>query len=258
MILLPGAIWVGPINPDNYTPTRYGTPVSEIIDHHTDTDTWQQALAAFNAQYPSGGGRSAHLIIDRNDPVNDVYQCVSLGEMAWGAANYAANLRGVNIEHVRPWDSGYQPITPGQYAKSHQVHLQLSAMFGFPLDTDHVRPHSFYWPTTCPGDLDLSRLIQGDAMTPQQEATMNAIAAALGLTPQPDGSWSWGGSATVKQDLQSLWNGVPYQADGTPEPGGVPWPALKLMPGGGAEPSEPKTISLDIPSVPGKATGTLS
>jgi hypothetical protein len=34
--------------------------------------------------------------------------------------------------------------------------------------------------------------------------------------------------------------------------------ALKPGTGGGTEPVEPKTITLDIPSVPGKATGTLS
>lgn len=161
-VLYAGAEWIGPAYPDNFMVGRQGNAVTAIVAHHT-ASTFEGAVARFTSSSGvSGGGTSAHFIV-RID--GSRYQLVDTADTAFHAGNFQANLTTIGIEHEQTWDFGAgvktSDFSDAQYQSSHELCSILAADSGFPLDGNHLRPHSFYSQTACPGDLDLARIMEG-------------------------------------------------------------------------------------------------
>lgn len=197
-----GAIWIGPANADNFMAGRAGYSIVGIVDHHSEGDLNGLIHRFTNPPAVSGGGASAHFAIDREEEVRDGllghrayairYQIVDTDDMAFADANYFANLTTVAIEHIRWWGNGpgtpnYQPITDAQYASSSELHMLLALRYGFPLDLNHVEPHNHYANTTCPGDLSIPRIIQGDEpMNLSHKRALVRLAYVAGMGREPE------------------------------------------------------------------------
>lgn len=258
MTLYPGAVWrdapgpyVDPNGPGHWEYARY--PVGFIVAHHSVT-----TFAELDAGFTNPNGiNSAHLAIDRDDPVNTVYQYVDLDVTAFHAGNLDANRASWGVETVRLWGNGpgtagYQPITDGQYRRWHEVATYLAQLGGFPLDSDHLYPHNRFIQTTCPGDLSLARII-----APPQENEMPLLMIG------PDGAVYIVGDAGKRHVLGwelSIWQARYPQLT---QPGQIVVATQAELDeiqnvgtggGGGAEPSK---IALTL-SLTGSGTGTLS
>jgi N-acetylmuramoyl-L-alanine amidase len=86
--------------------------------------------------------------------------------VAFHAGDLAANWVSFGVETVRLWGSGpgtpgYEPITDAQYARWPELAAFLASVAGWPFDASRLYPHHAFTQTTCPGDLDLARIIQG-------------------------------------------------------------------------------------------------
>jgi hypothetical protein len=186
-VLYAGAEWIGPAYPDNFMVGRGGYTVRGLVVHHT-ASTFEQAVARFTSSSGvSGGGTSAHFIV-RID--GSRYQVVDTADTAFADGDFIPNETTISIEHEQTWDYGAgvktSDFTDAQYQSSHELCSILATDNGFPLDEIHVRPHSYYVATACPGDLDITKIIQGvEDMTPEEHGLLANLAAqfATPLTP---------------------------------------------------------------------------
>lgn len=172
------AIWMPS---SNFTPGRPG-PVTGITDHitqGTDSLAWLRGAAGGS----SNRGSSATYLVARD---GTKYQLVDELDTPWTDGNLAYNERHVTIE--AEGFSG-QPLTPAQIVALAELHRDISARHGFPLDREHVIGH-YQVPdpnhpgqfggvdhhVTCPGDafpwdqvLGLAPVDHGAVVPPLEE-----------------------------------------------------------------------------------------
>lgn len=195
---IPGAIWAPAPGPWNGTyghwePRPAGHLPEFIVGHHSD-DTLAQLLAAFTS--PTGINAS-HATIARD---GTKYQHVPLVMAAFHAGDLAANWASFGVETVRLWGengpgtAGYEPITDAQYQSWQEVGAFLASWAGWPaFDSSRLYPHHAFTQTTCPGDLDLERILGGmadlDVTAPNTKELFRQVAAIYGSTTQAFSSY---------------------------------------------------------------------
>lgn len=160
--------WLGPLPESNYSETRFGSPVTLIVDHWT-TSTFDGALAHFRNP---AAKVSAHYIVGRDGRVG---QIVSVADTAYHCGNFDKNTLSIGIEH----EAGpTMPPTEELYAASAWLHARLAESFGIQLEVGvTVVPHRSIVPTQCPGTIDLDRIVkeaQGDGMDASTKTYIDA------------------------------------------------------------------------------------
>lgn len=189
----PGASWRGPIA--NMTPDRrerlnpadpnsanngpsYDLHAAGLVVIHTMVGTAAGAEARFKNPDPNqaGGQASAHYGV-RLD--GSLWQWVDEKDAAWQAGNWEVNRRSIGIEH----EDGGKPNDPrpdALYAASAKLVADVCHRYGWPVDTDHVKPHHevSVSPTACPDALDVARIIR-------EAAALLAPASPAAPTPTP-------------------------------------------------------------------------
>ena len=209
--LYANSVWIGPANADNFMAGRNGYRSTGAVMHHSAGSL--EALI-YRFEHPpavSGGGASAHFAISREEEVRDGllgvrpyairYQLVDTADMAFADSNYFENLTTDAVEHVRQWGDGpgtkgYEPILDSQYASSHELLAILSTDEGWTLNATNVTPHNLYSQTTCPGDLDLTRIISGTGgadMDPDTLAKLQAFLNGAAGGAGQGGGYDFGG-----------------------------------------------------------------
>jgi N-acetylmuramoyl-L-alanine amidase CwlA len=146
--------WVG-AHSSNYTQGREGKTINKIVMH------WiVGTLEACDATFANPDrNASAHYAIGDGD----IHQYVQESDTAWHAGNWSVNQTSIGIEHEGGWllDDGTRKIPSD---KTHQTSGQLIAdicrRYNIPLDREHIRLHSEYSATQCPGSLDVNRIIE--------------------------------------------------------------------------------------------------
>lgn len=143
--------WLGPAAPGNFLVGRQGNPVSLIIDHWT-TGSLTSALQHFKTQ---GTQVSAHYIVGLD---GRIVQVVQETDTAYQAGNFQVNLNSIGIEH----EAGpVLPPTDKLYAASAWLHRQIADRYHIALETGvTVKRHNQIVATTCPGTLDVARLVE--------------------------------------------------------------------------------------------------
>lgn len=150
-----------------FTAGRDGNPVTGITVHWMD-GTMASADATF-----TGGSRQASAHYGVED--GTVHQYVQERDTAWACGNWAANLDTVSIEHsAQPG----RDATDATYQTSGQLIADICTRHGITPGPGTIRPHHDFTSTSCPGTLDVDRLIDGAL------SAMGAPAAAT-ITPLP-------------------------------------------------------------------------
>ena len=163
--------WVGPAASTNFLRGRRANGISLIVDHWTAA-SYEWALARFTT--PSNDPMriaSAHYIV-RTD--GRIAQVVADEDTAYHAGVFDVNLISIGIEHEA---SPMVPPSDALYAASSWLHARLAETYELSLELGTtVKGHREIVPTTCPGTLDLERIIEGaeDDMFTQTDREMLA------------------------------------------------------------------------------------
>ena len=171
MLTIPTIEWVGPAAGTNFTRGRAGNQITLIVDHWT-AGPYDWALARFTT--PNDDPMrvaSAHYIV-RSD--GRITQVVSDDDTAYHAGIFSVNLISIGIEHEA---SPMVPPTDALYEASSWLHASLAEKYELELELGvTVKGHREIVPTTCPGALDLERIIEGaeDDMFTQADRDMLA------------------------------------------------------------------------------------
>lgn len=146
--------WVGPAATTNFAPGRQGNPITLIIDHWIGAGTLEAAVTYFKMDRPDNPS-SAHYIVGHDGRIVHV---VFDNDTAYHAGNFRVNLISIGIEHeAHPT----LPPTDALYGASAWLHRYLADKYGIALVVgDTVKPHNAIVPTSCPGTLDLTRIVE--------------------------------------------------------------------------------------------------
>jgi len=157
-----------------FTKGREGKTVKHIVIHWVGQGDLETANAWFNR---SGANTSAHYGIENTR----VYQWVKDEDTAWAVGNWVGNTESISIEHSATPD---RPATEETYKTSAELIQSLCTKYNLPVNTNTIKPHKFYSATSCPGTMDINKiikLIQGEDMTKieELEEDINKLEATL-------------------------------------------------------------------------------
>lgn len=139
--------WVG-ASDSNYSEGRQGNSIQALVIHWISGD-----LASADATFSNPENNvSAHYGIEGEI----VHQYVKEEDTAWHCGDWLWNLKTIGIEHSGGPDL---PIDFETYKTSAQLVKEIAERHNIPIDKEHILPHSYFVPTSCPGDFDIERLI---------------------------------------------------------------------------------------------------
>lgn len=131
------------------TPGRQGTKIDRICIHHNAAvqdvipGVWQNRQA------------SAHYQVTPDY----ITQCVSEANTAWHSGNWNMNLRSIGIEHLDATGAPNWTIAPETIERSAHLVADICKRRGIPCDRQHILKHSEVSATSCPGGLDIDKLV---------------------------------------------------------------------------------------------------
>lgn len=139
-----------PANGNNFALDRQGTTIDAIVCHWI---VGHQAAADATFQDPNRIASATYSVED-----DSVHMHVREKDTAFANGNWGWNLRAISIEHAGGPDI---PITDATYETSATLIADIARRYGIPLDRDHVKRHQEVSdsPTSCPGALDVDRLV---------------------------------------------------------------------------------------------------
>jgi len=139
--------WVGCSN-SNFKVGRNGITPNLIVMH------WMAGrLAATDATFQDGRRQaSAHYGIEDST----IHQYVKEEDTSYNAGVWDVNLRSISIEHSGGPDL---PISEETYKTSIELITDICRRTNIPADVDHIKKHSDFKATQCPGTLDVNRII---------------------------------------------------------------------------------------------------
>lgn len=139
-------IWKGSPNKDG---KDYRKTIDRVILHWFGVGTLDGANARFQDDTTDV---SAHYGISDDT----VYQWVKEEEVAWHAGNYAMNQRSIGIEHDATTTKN---ATEKTYQTAGELLADICKRNNIPLDREHIIKHSEVVATSCPGTLDVDKII---------------------------------------------------------------------------------------------------
>lgn len=170
--------WIGS---PNYTAGRGGNRVTGVVIH------WMDGNLAGTDQVFQDRARNTSAHYGVQDGV--IHQYVNEEDTAYQAGNWIINEQTIGIEHsAQPG----RDASDATYESSAQLIAAAAKKYGFGVVSANARPHSMIVATTCPGTVDVNRLIN----------QANAILGGSALAPQPvQIPAQTAGTATVEVDL---------------------------------------------------------
>lgn len=138
----------------NKSDSSYRKPIDRIIIHWFGIGTLTSALNRFKS--PTGDA-SAHYLVSNGK----IYQCVLEEEVAWHAGNWEMNQRSIGIEHDATASTDAHPhdLSELDYKTSAELIADICKRHNIPLDREHILGHREVSSTSCPGTVDIDKLI---------------------------------------------------------------------------------------------------
>lgn len=136
-------------------PVAYGnfdtqrSPIDRIVLHSTE-GTYASAISWFNNPKAKV---SAHYIISNK---GELAAMLEEYNTAYHAGNLIMNRRSVGVEHE---GKGTNIRSDAQYNKSAELVADICKFYNMPCDKTHVIGHRQVIATSCPGNLDINRII---------------------------------------------------------------------------------------------------
>lgn len=149
---------------------RQGTKIDTIVLHHNAATTdvipgvWQTRPA------------SAHYQVTPNA----IRQCVDEGNTAWGAGNWAMNLRSINIEHLNSTGAPNWDVADETEERSAALVADICKRHGIPCDRGHIIKHSEVSATACL-PVDSTELLTPDGWVKLSDVSEGDIVASYRL-----------------------------------------------------------------------------
>lgn len=146
--------WIG-ANSNNYTAGRSGKTINKIVLHWI-VGTLESADATF-----ANPDRKASAHYGIGD--EEIHQWVKEEDTAWGASNWDVNQTCINIEHEGGWllpDGTRQKPSDATHKTSAELVADICRRYNLPIDRNTIHVHNEYSTTTCPGTLDVNRIIE--------------------------------------------------------------------------------------------------
>lgn len=145
--------WIG-ANSGNFDTGRGGKKIDKVVLH------WiVGTLASADATFANPDRKaSAHYGINNKT----IHQYVKEEDTAWHCGNYGANQTSIGIEHEGGWllaDGTRKKPTDSTHQASGELVADICRRYNIPIDRKHIKKHSEYRPTQCPGSLDVDRII---------------------------------------------------------------------------------------------------
>lgn len=138
-----------------------------------------------------------------------IYHFTDETNTAYANGNYGANQRSITIEHEDKGDRSH-PRTNAMYKASAQLVADICRFYSIPCDSTHIKPHRFYSSTSCPGNLDVDRIIREAAAILAPSKPQEAITNQTRI-PQL-GNEEVGAIASKLHDLERDYKGALAQA----------------------------------------------
>jgi N-acetylmuramoyl-L-alanine amidase CwlA len=146
--------WFG-ANANNYTVGRSGATIKKIVIHWI-VGTLESADATF-----ANPDRKASAHYGIGD--TDIHQYVDEKDTAWHASNWILNTESIGIEHEGGWllqDGTRAKPSEQTHETSAQLVADICRRHSIPIDREHIRLHNESSATTCPGTLDVNKIIE--------------------------------------------------------------------------------------------------
>ena len=127
--------------------------INRIIIHHNATTN--DAVARHTWYVSSGHGTSAHYQVTPDK----IWGCVGENYVAYHAGNYPVNQRSIGIEHLNNTGAPTWTIAEETYRNSAKLIRDICERYNIPIDRQHILKHSECSSTSCPGGIDIDRLV---------------------------------------------------------------------------------------------------
>lgn len=140
-------VWKGS---PNFIKGRQGVKIDRIIIHWFGVGTLESANTRFQKAYNKV---SAHYGISKGR----VWQWVKETDVAFQAGNLSMNKRGIGIEHDATLNG--HNLSEQDYQLSGQLVKEIAERYNIPLDRQHIIGHREIKATTCPGTINIDKII---------------------------------------------------------------------------------------------------
>lgn len=151
----------------NYSGPEYRKGYQYVILHHNAGTNFDAVPGIWRTRQAS-----AHYQVGPDH----IRVCLDEENVAWNAGNWDANTKSIAIENVDA-DTNWN-IAPQTQENCARLVADICKRRGIPIDADHIKGHSAFSATSCPGRLDVNwvinraRELSGQpAQAPQQNTT---------------------------------------------------------------------------------------
>ena len=125
----------------------------DIIILHSMDGTLDGSTAWFRRP---GGTNSAHYGLGQD---GRLVAWIPENCVAYHAGKYEINKRAIGIE-CEDFGNNQAPRSDQLYQSVARLVAEISLAYGIPLDREHVKKHNEIVPTSCPGTLDIDRILR--------------------------------------------------------------------------------------------------
>lgn len=127
--------------------------IDRIVIHHNAGTNDAGARSTWHIDGPAG--TSAHYQVANSK----CWGCVGEESVAFHAGNYPMNQRSIGIEHLNNTGAPLWTISEETYKKSAELIHEICTRRGIPIDRQHILKHGEVAATSCPGGINIDRLI---------------------------------------------------------------------------------------------------
>lgn len=138
-------------NPMNCDGNR--VKIDRIVIHHNAGTSDEGARRTWYVS--TGHGTSAHYQVTPDK----IWGCVGENYVAYHAGNYPVNQRSIGIEHLNNTGAPTWTIAEETYRNSAKLIRDICERYNIPMDRQHIIKHSEASQTSCPGGIDIDKLI---------------------------------------------------------------------------------------------------
>lgn len=134
----------------HYSPSSYRKGYDYIALHHNASTNFDAVPGVWENR-----AASAHYQVGPSA----IKVCLDEELVSWNAGSWDANTRSIAIENVNSTGAPDWKVAPETQENTAKLVADICQRRGIPIDTDHIKPHSFFSPTACPGGLDVNWII---------------------------------------------------------------------------------------------------
>lgn len=154
----------------NYSSPAYRKGYQYVILHHNASTNFDAVPGIWRTRQAS-----AHYQVGPDH----IRVCLDEENVAWSAGSWDANTKSIAIENVDA-DTNWN-IAPATQENCAKLVADICKRRGIPIDADHIKGHSAFSSTRCPGNLDVSWVIN----RARELSGQGAISTPQATTPAP-------------------------------------------------------------------------